>query len=293
MSTTTTNPPSTSSVSTGSLKKFLQAKALASSDLETLKRYLGPNTQPEDHRAWVDYLQDEYVAHGKRTKFNTAEAMVYGVYSLLDSMSSSSARTESLEKLLEPSAYFDRQTYDHYLTTRHSKEQEKEFRRKLDYIKRAFGKPVDLYRALAVAQYMTHTEEEEEDEDEDDGDESTSTTSSSSGESTGAEEGEEVEEGDEVEEIGDEEEEPEEVEEEEEEEPVEEEEDVEEPVEEKREAKVRRARAPQISGPQLSPIQGHRKLGHNQPGHSKPGHRKPGHRKPGHSTSHHRPSRPR
>jgi hypothetical protein len=167
------------------LKKYLQSKALKSSPDETFSEYLGKSSTREDHEAFLEYLDTEYLANACH-RLTDKCAVKYGVFSLLDGMlTTGNGRPPSLDKILDEQAYQggNTATCDLYLGEKRCKGHEQEFRQKLSFIYSKFDSPVDENRAQAVAEYMmgAFKEESEEeyvsndDEKEDDDEEDVST----------------------------------------------------------------------------------------------------------------------
>lgn len=155
------------------LKKYLQSKALKASPEETFIAYLGTHSTQQDHEAFLEYIDTEYLANAKH-RLTDRCAVKYGVFSLLDGMPTvTKGRTPSLEVVLDEQAYQGGTvpTYDFYLGDKRCKGHEQDFRQKLTFIRNIFDAPVDEDRAQAVAEYMMGPFKEESESEHDDDDE--------------------------------------------------------------------------------------------------------------------------
>lgn len=185
-----------------SLKKYLRQDALAPSVDEALVAFLGTYSQDADREAFVEYVESEYLASGKH-KLSRDECVVIGVHTLLDGMQpKDNGRTPTLNQLLTPEAFKggNTATYDKYLGELHTRNEERDFRLRLTYLKALFGVPLDEPRAMAVAEYMLGAMQHEAEADSEEEDESAEEEESSEEEQESSEEEEESEESEEEEE---------------------------------------------------------------------------------------------
>ena len=149
------------------LKKYLKTSALKESARDTFVAYLGKNSTSEDHEAFLEYVDSEFLTNECR-KLNENTAEKIGVYYLLDGMpAASKGRPPSLSALLNEDAYQDGNsaTYDYYLGEKRTREEELEFRQRLAFIKDMYDMPIDEHKAQSVAEYMLGPEEDGSDEE--------------------------------------------------------------------------------------------------------------------------------
>lgn len=159
-----------------SLSRYIRSENLSGNDEDIVANYLGKNSDPQDQDAFVENVETEFVANGKR-RLTRDQTIQLGVFTLLDAMPERrKIKVPSLTSLLDEDACYEgnhNAILNKYLGKKRPRGVDTQFKQRLAYISEMFDEPNNEKRACAVAAYLLVPEDssEEEDEDEEEEDE--------------------------------------------------------------------------------------------------------------------------